>query len=93
MQKIAKAVEGSLGHEAGAHVGYFQPDAFIAHLKTLKPSSPVHVELGIRHGYKIKRAHVELSPEELKAREDAALKILTEAMRRKSKRRGGEQNI
>lgn len=90
LQKISQAVEGSLGLKAAAYVGYFQPDAFITHIKTLRPP-PTKVQSApeIRRGYKIKRTYIELSPEELKAREDAALKMLAEAMRRKPKRRDG----
>jgi hypothetical protein len=90
LQKIAMAVANSLGSEAVVHVHYFLPDAFIAYLKTIKssvqPAAQVPVQTEIRRGYKIKRIHFHMSPEELKAREDAALKTIAETMRNKKKR-------
>ena len=86
LRKIATAVEGSLGTETASRISYHQPDAFIAYLRTLRPSALKPAEIEVRRrGYKIKRVHAKLSPEELKAQEDAALKMIAEAMRRKNK--------
>lgn len=87
LRKIATAVSGSLGPEASKCVAFLNPDEFIAYLKALAPSPPpaTPAQPEISHGYKIKRTHARLSPEELKAREDAALKMIAEAMRRKPK--------
>ena len=40
LQKIAVAVSGSLGAEVATRVVFFQPDQFIAHLKTLPVTIP-----------------------------------------------------
>ena len=85
-KKIATAVAVSLGLEAAKCVAYFNPDQFISHLKTLAPpppSAPAQPE--VKHGFKIKRTRAQLPPEELQAREEAALKQITETMRRKPK--------
>jgi hypothetical protein len=84
LRKIELAVTGSLGQEAAAHVGYYQPDAFIRHLKALRrpeppPSSPPQT----RRGYKVKRSNPHISPEEQKQREEAAIQSIAQAMRQK----------
>jgi hypothetical protein len=82
--KIKAAVKSSLGPEASHPVAYFLPDQFIEHLKSLVPPAPATSSLAeVRHGYKIRRTHVKLSPEEQKAREEAAIKTIAEAMRKK----------
>ncbi|HVM60182.1 MAG TPA: type IV secretion system DNA-binding domain-containing protein [Verrucomicrobiae bacterium] len=89
LRKIATALTGSLGLDASKRVIFLQPDDFIAHLKAPAPSTPTPAtpaQPEISHGYRIKRTHAKLSPGELKAREDAALKTITEAMRRKRKK-------
>ncbi|HEX4263924.1 MAG TPA: type IV secretion system DNA-binding domain-containing protein [Verrucomicrobiae bacterium] len=84
LKKIAAAVSGSLGAESGAGVRYFQPDPFIAYLKSLKPpvAPPMETQYG---GYKVKLTAPDLSPEELKQKEDIAHRLLSEAMRKKKK--------
>jgi hypothetical protein len=84
LKKIATAVSGSLGAESAARVKYFQPDPFIAHLKSLKPSAipPMQTMSG---GYKVKLTVPDLSPEELKQKEDIAHRLLSETMRKKKK--------
>jgi hypothetical protein len=84
LRKITAAVSGSLGAESAASVKYFQPDAFIAHLKSLKPpvTPPMETQYG---GYKVKLTIPDLSPEELKHKEDIAHRLLSETMRRKKK--------
>jgi hypothetical protein len=82
LEKIAAAVSGSLGPEVSGRVVYFKPDAFIEHLKLLPPPAPQTSENKYA-GYKIKHSLPKLSPEEQKAKEDLAHKLLSEAMRRK----------
>ena len=55
LRKIASAVSGSLGKEQTARVEYFQPDAFIAHLKALPSPTPEPTETKYA-GYKVKRS-------------------------------------
>jgi Type IV secretion-system coupling protein DNA-binding domain len=82
LRKIAAAVSGSFGTEAVARVSYYLPDQFIADLKTLPP--PI-LAAEVRHGYKIKRSIPDLTPEERKQKEDVAIHLIAETMRRKSK--------
>ncbi len=82
LQKMARAVAESLGPEAASLVEYFRPDQFIAHLEAL-PVSPKPEVPEIRRGYKIKRTVRELTPEEQKQREEAAIRSIAEAMRSK----------
>ena len=82
LQKIAAAVTGSLGAEASARVAYYEPDQFIAYLKTL----PVPVSLNAvttHHGYKVKRSAPKLTAEERRQREETANRLMAEAMRPK----------
>lgn len=90
LRKIAAAVRGSLGPEASNRVGYFQPDAFIAKLKGLVPPPTTHPEdTHVRRGYKVKKTYAQITPEERSARENAALKMIAEAMRSKPRPQAG----
>jgi hypothetical protein len=80
LQKIAAAVSGSLGSEAAAQVAYYQPDQFIAHLKTLPVPVPKD-SVTTHHGYKVKRSAPKLTVEEQRQREDTANRMMAEAMR------------
>jgi hypothetical protein len=82
LQKIATAVSGSLGSEAAEQVAYYQPDQFIAHLKTLPVPVPKEY-LTTHHGYKVKRSAPKLTVEEQRQREDTANRMMAEAMRPK----------
>jgi hypothetical protein len=82
LRKIGSAVSGSLGSELAARVDYFQPDQFIAHLKTLTPIVLEAEPPSTRRGYKIRRSMPDLSPEERKQKEDIANRILAETMKR-----------
>jgi Type IV secretion-system coupling protein DNA-binding domain len=82
LRNIALAVSGSLGKKLADHVLYYQPDQFIAYLKTLPRPEPTPE---VRHGYKIKRSVPNLTPEERKQKEDVAVRLIAETMRHKSK--------
>jgi hypothetical protein len=82
LKKIATAVSGSLGPEAAARVEYFEPDPFIAHLKTLPVPVPKD-SVTTHHGYKVKRSAPKLTLEEQRQREDTANRAMAEAMRSK----------
>ena len=82
LQKIAAAVTGSLGTEAAARVAYYEPDQFIAYLKTLPVPVPQDA-VTTHHGYKVKRSAPKLTAEERRQREDTANRMLAEAMRPK----------
>jgi transcriptional regulator with XRE-family HTH domain len=77
LQKIAAAVSGSLGAEAAAKVSYFQPDQFIARLKTLPPPQEAPVT---NRGFKVKRSIPALTDAEQRQRENLANQMMAEAM-------------
>jgi hypothetical protein len=90
LEQIRDAARGCLAPDAASRVGFCSPEEFIAFVETLsleaagkKAEEPPPEER--RRGYKVKRSYVDLPPEEMKAREEAALKTLTETMRRKRK--------
>ena len=86
LQKIKAAVAGSLGGEAAKQVDYYDPDQFIAHLKTLIPPAPTPPEAPKkRRGYHVTRSTPDLPDEELKQREAEAIRSIAEAMQKKSK--------
>jgi hypothetical protein len=80
LHNIAAAVSGSLGAEAAARVAYYQPDPFIAYLKTLPPPQEAPVT---KRGYKVKRSIPALTDKEQRQREDLANQMMAEALRRK----------
>ena len=82
LRKIGSAVSGSLGSEMASRVEYFQPDPFMAYLKTLQPpaAQPTETQYG---GYKVKRSIPKLSAQEQRQKEDITNRIMAEAMRRR----------
>ncbi|MEI7534687.1 MAG: type IV secretion system DNA-binding domain-containing protein [Verrucomicrobiae bacterium] len=82
LRKISNAVSGSFGTEAVAQVEYFQPDQFIAHLKTI-PMEIAKEKVTVRRGYKIKRVISEISTEQQKEKEAAAIRSIADSMRKK----------
>jgi len=84
LRKLENAIKGSLGNDAISRVAFFQPDAFIFHLKGLSRATTKTAEKpDTRRGYKIKRSFTKLSTEESKQREADAIRSIAEAMRRK----------
>jgi hypothetical protein len=81
LRKIGKAVSGSLGAELAARVEYFQPDQFVAYLKTIPAKSPKE-QTTVRRGYKIKRVVSKLSTEQQKEKEAAAIRAIANSMRK-----------
>ena len=81
LRKIGSAVSGSLGAELAARVEYFQPDQFVAHLKTIPAEIPKE-QTTVRRGYKIKRVVSELSTEQQKEKEAAAIRAIADSMRK-----------
>ncbi len=87
LRQMKEAVTGALGLELSARVGYFLPDQFLAYLEQLAnedaaSAAPQAVER-TRRGYKVRHSGPKLTPEERKAKEDAALRMLAETMKRK----------
>jgi hypothetical protein len=81
LRKIGSAVSGSLGAELAARVKYFQPDQFIAYLKTIPAEIPKE-QTTVRRGYKIKRVISEISTEQQKEKEAAAIRTIADSMRK-----------
>lgn len=88
LRRIAVAVESSLGVEMAKQVLFYLPDQLITHLQSLpKVSTPAPDQPKVRRGYKVTTKHVQLSPQEMKAREDAAITAIAEAMKKKARNR------
>jgi hypothetical protein len=88
LRAIAEAVKAGLGLEPAAKVSYHTPDEFIAILRALAPAveapakSPDKAER-TRRGRKVRTHSPTLTPAEQKAKEDMAIKLIAEAMKRK----------
>jgi hypothetical protein len=89
LEAIAGAVRAGLGQEAAAKVSYHTPDDFIAELRKLaaeiKKQAPPQLP-GERTtlGYKVRRHSPALAPDEQKAKEEVAVKMMADAMKRKA---------
>ena len=87
LRQLQEAVTAALGAELAARVGYFTPARFLAHLEALAKADataagPTTKETK-RRGYTVKRSAPKLSPEEIKAKEAAALKLISDSMKQK----------
>jgi len=83
LQKISAAVSGCLGTETAARVAYYQPDAFIAYLKNTPAKVAKASEAAeVRRGYRIKRQSATMTPQEQKAKDEEAIRIMAESMQR-----------
>jgi hypothetical protein len=85
LSKIQSAVSGCIAGEEIGRVGFYLPDQFVDYLKKLplEKSSPANPQETVLGKYKVKSRASKVSPEEAKAREASALKMLAETMRRK----------
>jgi hypothetical protein len=81
LRKIGNAVSGSLGSELAARVEYFQPDQFVAYLKTIPAEIPKE-QTTVRRGYKIKRVITEISTEQQTEKEASAIRAIADFMRK-----------
>ena len=84
--RLAEAMKGCFSPDQVSRIGFYSPDDFISYLQTATieetpTGTPAPTEER-RRGYKVKRSFVQLSPEDAKAREDSALKMLAEKMRK-----------
>ena len=87
LKKLKVAVDSSLGEKKAKPVLYFLPDQFLEYLQILpKEMEPAPEQQKLRRGYKVTTKRVELSPQEMKAREDAAIATISEAMRTKARK-------
>jgi hypothetical protein len=83
---IAEAVQGGLGSEAAAKVGFHTPDEFLAELQTLAkttdeppPATPLAKTDKIL-GYVVERVFVNLSPQELRENQQAIYRLAKDKM-------------
>lgn len=87
LRQMKEAVTGALGSELSARVGYFLPDQFLTYLEQLAKedaaSAGPQAAERTRRGYTVRHSAPKLTPEERKAKEDAALRMLAETMKRK----------
>jgi hypothetical protein len=81
LQKIAKAISGNFEAELAARVEYFQPDPFIEYLRAL-PVEPPRKPEKIRRGYKVRHSISTDSAEEQKAKEETAIRVIADSMRK-----------
>ena len=93
LKQMSEAVAGALGPELSTRVGYHTPDQLLAHLESLakddaNTSEPPPKETTIR-GYKVTRSASKLTPEEFKAKETSALKMLADSMKEKPRDKRG----
>lgn len=84
LRKMEAAVRNSFGTTMAGRTKFFLPDALIAHLKALPPPEPPKPVERVSHGYKVQRNFVALSPADAKAREEQAIRIMAELMRKSS---------
>lgn len=87
LRQLQEAVAGTVGADQAGRVGYFTPDLLLAHLELLAKEDaaaavPPPTETK-RRGYVVKRVAPKLTPEELRAKEEAGLKSLAESLQRK----------
>jgi type IV secretion system coupling TraD/TrwB family protein/type IV secretory system conjugative DNA transfer VirD4/TraG family protein len=85
LAKIRQGVTSSFAGSEASRVGYYLPEQFLARLPELAPqqtadTTPEAVRLG---KYTLKRHGPSLTPEERLAREEAALRLIAESMKRK----------
>ena len=83
---IAEAVQGGLGSEAAAKVGFHTPDEFLEELQTLAkttdepPPTTSLAKTGKTLGYEIERVFVKLSPQELRENQQAIHRVAENEM-------------
>jgi hypothetical protein len=86
LDEIAAAVQGGLGSEAAAKVGYHTPDEFLAGLRKLAktaeapPASAPMAKTGKILGFEITRNFPKQSPEEQRLNQQAIHEVTLKAM-------------
>ena len=87
LSRLEEAMKGCFSAEQVSRIGFYSPDEFISYLQTATiaeaPSEKPAPTEERRRGYKVKRSFVTLTPEDAKSREETALKMLAEKMRKK----------
>jgi len=88
LKAIAAAVQAGLGSEQAAKVAYHTPDEFIAELPKLAKLAepPTEAPDNAEHvtkGFKVRRHAPTLTADERKAKQEAAIRVMAESMKRK----------
>lgn len=87
LSRLEEAVRGCFNADEAAKVSFHSPDDFIAFVEQPSGTKSGAATTGTpaekrRRGYKVKSHFVEVSEEDAKAREDAAIKMLAEKLRK-----------
>jgi hypothetical protein len=87
LKTIADAVQAGLGSMEAAKVSYHTPDDLISELRKLvqedSQAADSNPKERVTRGYKVRRHGPALTPEERKSKEDVAIKLMAEAMKKK----------
>jgi hypothetical protein len=90
LEQLAKAVSAALGADAATKVSYHTPEQFLSELRklslTAKPKAPPKPNTEIIGNYEVESEFSTLLPEEQKQREEAAIRLIGETMRRARKK-------
>jgi hypothetical protein len=90
LSKLKAGISNSLGPDMVGRVSYFLPDAFLTELREVPVVLPPIPAETKSHGYQVKRTYATLPPEEVRVREEAALKLIAEAMKKVRKPQFGK---
>lgn len=86
LEAIREAVKAGLGSAMEGRISYHTPDEFLDQLRRLAreaKANPATPQERTTRGYKVRRHSPTLTAEERKAKEDMAIKLMAEAMKRK----------
>jgi hypothetical protein len=92
LEQLAEAVCAALGAEAATNVRYYTPEEFVSELRKLaisapaKPKPPPKPNTEIIGNYEVESEFPTLTPEDQKQREEAAIRLIGETMRRTKRR-------
>jgi hypothetical protein len=84
LSAIAAAVKAGLSPKQAALVSFHSPEEFITMLPVLArhPGEPAPAVETVVRGYRVKREGHALTPEERRAKEEAAIRVMAESMKR-----------
>jgi hypothetical protein len=88
LKAIGEAVRAGLGHELTARASFHSPDEFISELSRLAQQAeasaqPPTPQESVSRGYKVRRQGPSLTSVEHKAKEDGAIRVIAETMKRR----------
>jgi hypothetical protein len=90
LEQLAEAVSAALGADVAGKVDYYTPEDFLSELRKLsasaKPKPPSKPNTEIIGNYEVESEFPTLTSEEQKQREEAAIRLIGETMRRPRKK-------